>query len=276
MLMTSYGLAYQNTQDASYRDVILNGAASLASRFDGKVGCIRSWDWGTWHYPVIIDNMMTLELLFYGAKLAGQPAWTNLALSHALKTMEHHFRPDGSTFHVVDYEPSTGAVLSQTTYQGAADTSTWSRGQAWAIYGFTMAYRYTHDPRMLETASKAANYFASQLPTDRIPYWDFQAPDIPNSKRDSSAAAIAASGLKELAAFTANAADRSRYDALAEAILASLSADSYLAKNKPPGILLHAVGGYPFNTEVDVSLIYGDYYFVQALLRSESGRVHDY
>jgi unsaturated chondroitin disaccharide hydrolase len=275
-LLPSYGLGYRLTRNASYRSALLNGAASLASRFNANVGCIRSWDWGDWQYPVIIDNMMNLELLFYGAELGGEPEWTELGLSHALKTMQNHVRPDGGTFHVVDYEPSTGAVLSRGTYQGAADSSTWARGQAWAIYGFAMAYRYTHDIRLLETAEKVADYFIGHLPSDAIPYWDFQAPGIPDTNRDSSAAAIAASGLQELAAF-GRGSSRAKYRRAAEAMLRTLSSDDYLALDgTSPGILLHAVGGFPFNSEVDVSLIYGDYYYVQALLRSASGRVHAY
>ena len=275
-LMTSYGLGHRMTGSTAYREVLLTGAASLASRFNPVVGSIRSWDWGEWSYPVIIDNLMNLELLFYAASLGGDARLHEIAHAHALTTLRDHVRPDGSTFHLVDYDPATGAVRARRTYAGASDASTWSRGQAWAVYGFTMAYRYTNDPRFFDAAERTANYFIDHLPADSVPYWDFDAPGIPNTNRDSSAAAIAASGLLELASFSGDARAE-RYEAAAGAMLDRLSSDEYLATaGGSPGILLHGVGAFTFNVEVDVSLIYGDYYFMQALFRRATGRVHDF
>jgi unsaturated chondroitin disaccharide hydrolase len=276
MLMTSYGLGHQMTGSSAYREALLNGAQSLASRFDPDVRSIRSWDWGEWSYPVIIDNLMNLELLFYATRVGGDARLHEIAHAHALTTLRDHVRADGSTFHLVDYDPLTGAVRSRGTYAGASDASTWSRGQAWAVYGFTMVYRYTNDPRLLDAAERTADYFIDHLPADSVPYWDFNAPGIPNTSRDSSAAAIAASALLELSSFSSDARAK-RYESAAGALLERLSSDAYLAiAGGSPGILLHGVGAFPFNVEVDVSLIYGDYYFMQALFRRATGRLHDF
>ncbi|MDF1729618.1 MAG: glycoside hydrolase family 88 protein [Sulfitobacter sp.] len=169
---------------------------------------------------------------------------------------------------MVYFDPTTGQTLWQGTYQGHADFSTWSRGQAWAIYGFTMAYRYTSDPVLLEGAERVANYFLANLPADGVPYWDFQAPSIPNEPRDSSAAAIASSGLLELSHYATSPSDRIRYRRMASRILRALSSPAYLASgSNSDGILLHGVGNKPANREIDVALIYGDYYFLEALGR---------
>jgi unsaturated chondroitin disaccharide hydrolase len=182
--------------------------------------------------------------------------------------MQNHVRPDGSTYHVVNYDPTNGRVLGRHTAQGYADSSTWARGQAWAVYGFTMVYRYTRDPRFLQTAEKVAAYFVDHLPVDRVPYWDFRAPGIPNEPRDASAAAIAASALLELSSSAADPVRSAHWRSSAEAILRSLASDSYLSTVTPSnGILLHSVTSKPANVEVDVSLIYADYYLLEALLR---------
>jgi hypothetical protein len=195
-IFSSFGHGYRLTGNAAYREVILQAARTLATRFNPTVGCIRSWDRN--RFPVIIDNMMNLELLFWASKNGGDSAWYDMAVSHALQTMKNHVREDGSTYHLVDYDPDTGAIINKFTVQGYDKESTWARGQAWGMYGFTMAYRETGDVRFLNTAQLIADYFIDNLPEDRVPYWDFEAPNIPHEEKDSSAAAIAASGLLEL------------------------------------------------------------------------------
>jgi unsaturated chondroitin disaccharide hydrolase len=268
ILNSSFGNGLRITGRKEYREVLLTGANSLASRFNAHIGCIRSWDHGKWSFPVIIDNMMNLELLFWAAKNGGDAKLREIAVSHALKTRAEHVRPDGGTFHVVDYDPESGAVKQKQTHQGYRDDSTWARGQAWGIYGFTMSYRETGDRRFLETAMKLADYFLARLPADAVPYWDFQAPGIPQEPRDSSAGAVAASGLQELATLVPEPAARVKYRQAAERILDSLCSDEYLTRTTSMrSILRHATGSKPGNLEVDVALIYGDYYFVEALLR---------
>jgi unsaturated chondroitin disaccharide hydrolase len=265
-IFCSFGNGYRLTGDPSYPGILRQGAASLATRFNATVGCTRSWD--NRNFPVIIDNMMNLEILFWAARNGGDPAWYDMAVSHALRTRQDHVRADGSTYHLVDYDPQTGAVLSRGTVQGYSDNSTWARGQAWAVYGFTMTYRETRDTRFRDTARRTADYFIDHLPVDHVPYWDFQAPHIPNEPKDSSAAAIAAAGLLELCTLADDAAARARYRQVGCDIVAALCSPPYLAEGSTShGILLHGTGNKPKNTEVDVSLIYGDYYFLQALLR---------
>ncbi|WP_224242938.1 glycoside hydrolase family 88 protein [Hyalangium gracile] len=272
-IFPSYGRAYQLTGDPYYRDVLLTAAGSLARRFDPTVGIINCCDWNApdWEVPLVVDTMMNLELLFWGAENGGDPAWRDMALSHAMKTLTDMVRPDGGTFHVVDYD-AAGNVRSKETFQGYVDSSTWSRGQAWAIYGFTMAYRYTRDPRMLEAAQKVTNYYLDRLPPDFVPYWDFDAPPEQREK-DSSAAAAVASALQELSTFVTDPALAERYQAAAMATLDSLTSPAYLAEgSNSPGILLHGVGFNrnhikPKGDAIDKSLIYGDYYFVEALMR---------
>jgi hypothetical protein len=268
-ILCSFGNGYRLTGTPAYKEVIIQGARSLARRFNPIIGCTRSWN--NRHFPVIIDNMMNLEILFWASKNGGDSAWYDMAVSHALKTRENHVRPDGSTFHVVDYNPSTGEIISRETHQGYSDSSSWARGQAWGLHGFTIAYRETGDARFLQTAQQLSDYFIDHLPPDHVPYWDFEAPNIPNEQKDASAAAIAASGLLELSALVTDGAARAKYENAAFDILASLSSPAYLAEGIPEGrdssILLHGVGNRPSNSEVDVSLIYADYYFLEALLR---------
>ncbi len=225
MIFCSYGNGYRITKNEDYKKVILQTAKTLITRFDQNVGCIRSWDHNTekWEYPVIIDNMMNLELLFWASQNGGDKKFFDIAYKHAEKTMINHFRPDGSTFHVVNYDTLNGKVISRNTHQGFADESCWARGQAWAIYGFTMAFRFTKDARFLSTAQKAANYFLKHLPEDFIPYWDFNAPNIPNEPRDASAAAVASSALFELSQYGSDDKLKSEYYKNAVAILNSLS-----------------------------------------------------
>jgi len=198
MIGSSFGNGYRLTGDLSYKAVVQQAATSLASRYDPDVGAMRSWSWGSWSYPVIIDNMMNLTPLLWGAGHGGNPAWTNIAIAHAETTIKNIVRPDGSTFHLADFDPSTGALIKQETYQGYSDSSTWARGQAWAIHGFTDIYQATRIPTFLAAAQSTANYFLSHLPSDAVPYWDFNAPVTATTPRDTSAAAIAASALTEL------------------------------------------------------------------------------
>jgi unsaturated chondroitin disaccharide hydrolase len=268
-IFCSFGNGYRLTGDPAWPSVIRAGAQSLSTRFNTVVGCTRSWN--NRNFPVIIDNLMNLEILFWSARNGGDPAWYDMAVSHALRTRQDHVRVNGSTYHLVDYHPGTGAILSRGTVQGYSDQSTWARGQAWGLYGFTMAYRETGDSRFLETARLVADYFIDHLPADHVPYWDFDAPGIPNEPKDCSAAAIAASGLMELVTFDPDGAARARYRDAASDILASLCTPAYLAEgSNSSGILQHGVGNKPSNGEVDVSLIYGDYYFLEALLRYQA------
>ena len=271
MLFTTYGNGYRLTGDPSYRDVVLQAARSLATRYNATVGATRSWnnDPGnpSSYFKVIIDNMMNLDLLFWGAQNGGDAAWTNMAVTHALTTQRTHVRADGSTFQLVIFNSGTGAVISSGTVQGYRNDSTWARGQAWAVHGFTQAYAYTSDARMLATARSAADYFIGHLPADGVPYYDFQAPAT-DRPRDSSAAAIAASGLLWLARIEPDGCRAQTYLDAAKRILTSLSAPPYLSQGTPgaASILLHATAQHQ-QGDVDNGLVYADYYFLEALLR---------
>ncbi len=272
MILLPFGHAFRITGVASYRDTILTAAGSLDTRFDPDVGATESWDNDNWEFPVIIDNMMNIELLFWGAAHTSSPeqglTWLTHGVSHADVTAASHLRADGSTYHLVDFDPDDGTILSRETVQGYGDETTWARGQAWGLYGFVMTQRETDEPRFLDTARALADWFMSHLPADFVPYWDFDAPGIPDEPRDSSAAAIAASGLLELSDRVTDPLDREAYRGAAESILASLMSAAYLSDGvESSGILLHGTGNKPNNSEVDVSLIYGDYYFTEALLR---------
>jgi unsaturated chondroitin disaccharide hydrolase len=265
-LVPSFANAHRLTGDPAHRDVLLAGAASLATRFRPEVDAIDCCEWNPdWRLPVVIDTMMNLELLLWAARNGGDPGYADLALRHALRTRADLVRADGSTFHVADYEPGTGTLRWRGTFQGAADGSTWSRGQAWAVYGFTMVYRYTRDARMLDAARTTAEFFLARLPAHGVPSWDLDAGPAPE---DSSAAAVLASALLELATFVAEPA-ATRYRDRALAILGTLASTGYLdARATTEGILLHGAGHVPAGQEVDVSLVYGDYYFVEALMRA--------
>ena len=271
MIGDSFGKAYQLTEEQSYRDVILQAARTLCTRFSPKVGCIRSWDHNAdkWKFPVIIDNMMNLEMLFEAYQLTGDKSFYDIAVSHANVTMKNHFRDDYSSFHVVDYDPVTGAVRSRVTHQGYSDDSFWSRGQGWALYGYTMCYRYTHDQRYLEQAKKVAKFLFSlkNMPEDGIFYWDMKDPAIPDAPRDASSAALVASAFYELQGYVDAELGR-QYKAYADKIVNSLI-DHYQA---PVGsnqgfLLLHSTGHKPGNSEIDVPINYADYFYMEALLR---------
>jgi unsaturated chondroitin disaccharide hydrolase len=264
---SSFVNAFRLTGDERFRAQALNAAGLLAAHFNPTVGAIKSWDWMPPErpYPVIADNMMNLELLFWAARQPGGDAhWRDIAVQHAYTTLKHHLRDDGGSYHVVVFDPASGRVLERITHQGYADSTTWSRGQAWLLYGFTMAFRETGEPPFLESARRVADYFLAHLPADGVPCWDFQAPDCTDlAQRDASAAAIAASGLLELSRFAG-----AQYGAAAERIIGTLSSD-YSAPRAAMSLLTHAVGNMPAGTEIDVGLSYADYYFVEALLRQQ-------
>lgn len=271
MIGDSFGKAYQLTEEQSYRDVMLQAARTLCTRFSPKVGCIRSWDHNAdkWKFPVIIDNMMNLEMLFESYLLTGDKSFYDIAVSHANVTMKNHFREDYSSFHVVDYDPVTGVVRSRVTHQGYSDDSFWSRGQGWALYGYTMCYRYTHDRRYLEQAMNVAKFLFSlkNMSEDGIFYWDMKDPAIPDAPRDASSAALVASAFYELQGYV-DAELGKQYKAYADKIVNSLI-DHYQA---PVGsnqgfLLLHSTGHKPGNSEIDVPINYADYFYMEALQR---------
>lgn len=270
MLFCSYGNGFRLTADKNYERVMLNGAKTLMTRYTPKIGLIKSWDFNNdvWQYPVIIDNMMNLEFLLWASKVSGDTTIKTACLSHADKTMLNHYRPDNSCFHVVDYDTTTAAPRLKQTHQGYADVSSWARGQAWGLYGFTMMYRETKDKKYLGQAQKIAAFILNhpRLPEDKIPYWDFDAPNIPSEPRDASAAAIIASALIELSEFVP---ENKTYFATAETILKNLSSDKYLANKGENGlfILKHSTGNWPKKSEIDTPLNYADYYYLEALGR---------
>lgn len=277
MLYCSYGNALRVADRPGYQEILLNAARSLSTRFNPTVGCIKSWDSKPWHYPVIIDNMMNLELLFWATSVSGDSSFYHIAVTHANTTMRNHFRPDYSSYHVVDYDSSTGGIIAKKTAQGYSDSSAWARGQSWGLYGYTLCYRWTHDKRYLEQARHIAHYLLAHLPADKIPYWDYNAPGVPGPGqtavqpavlRDASAGAILASALIELSGDVPVAEGRGWLD-VAEQIIVALSSNNYKAVVGANGgfILLHSVGNLPGHSEIDVPLTYADYYFVEAMLR---------
>lgn len=270
MMYDSYGVINRLRPDPAYKKILLTSAASLIKRFNPVVGCTMSWSSQPGHFRVIIDNMMNLELLMWATKISGDSTYAKVAISHANTVMKNHFRPDYSSYHLVDYNPETGAVIKKQTVQGYSDESAWARGQGWGLYGFTMMYRETKDPKYLAQANHIANFILSSpnLPADKVPYWDFDAPGKPNIERDASAGAIYASALIELAHYT-DAVNAKRYMAAAETILRTLSSPAFKAPTGENGgfILEHSVGHKPKNVMVNVPLSYADYYFVEAMLR---------
>lgn len=274
MIYDSYGNGLRLKNPDGYKDVIVNAAKSLSTRFRPAAGIIQSWDadkgWQAnngWKCPVIIDNMMNLELLMKATEFTGDSTYYNIAVSHADQTMKNHYRPDYSTYHVVDYDPETGEVRGRYTAQGYSDESAWARGQAWSLYGYTVMYRYTGDKKYLEQAEKVADFILNHpnMPEDLIPYWDFDCPDIPDTYRDVSAGAIMASALYELFGFTGN----DMYKEKADKMIESLSSPAYRAAQGTNGgfILMHSVGSIPHGSCIDVPLNYADYYFLEALIR---------
>lgn len=271
MLYCSFGNGLRLTGDESYNGILLTGAKSLSSRYRPNIGCIQSWNSRIgWQCPVIIDNMMNLEFLMWAFKKSGDSTYYKICVNHSDTTIKNHFRPDYSTYHVVSYDTITGRVEVKQTAQGAADQSAWSRGQSWGLYGYVVMYRETGLKRYLNQAIHIADFMINHpnMPEDMIPYWDFNAPGIPEAKRDASAGAIMASALIELSGYT-ESTDKDKYLQVAEKQLRSLASPAYRGK---PGensnfILKHSVGSIPGNSEVDVPLTYADYYFIEALMR---------
>jgi rhamnogalacturonyl hydrolase YesR len=271
MLYCSFGNGFRLTEEKSYNDVLLTGARSLSTRFSPDIGCIQSWDSRRgWQFPVIIDNMMNLEFLMWAFKVTGDSLFYKICVSHSDVTIKNHFRPDYSSYHVVSYDTITGKVETKQTHQGAADESAWSRGQSWGLYGYTEMYRETKLERYLQQAMHIADFMINHpnMPEDKIPYWDFNAPGIPNAKRDASAGAIMASALIELSGYV-KPEIRKKYLEIAEKQLRSLTSPAYMATQGTNGnfILMHSVGSIPGKSEIDVPLTYADYYFIEALLR---------
>lgn len=263
MVFCSYGNAYRITKNLKYKKAIIDASESLITRFNPTIGCIRSWDHGKWLFPVIIDNMMNLEMLFWASKETGDPKYRDIAVKHANTTLRNHFRDDMSSFHVIGYDPKTGKVLEKQTHQGLNDASAWARGQAWGLYGYTVCYRETGDSRYLDAARKIASFILKNLPEDRIPYWDYNDPSIPKAHRDASAAAITASALYILSSLTKDAS----YKKTADNMVDNLSSSQYLAEaGTNAGFLIkHCVGNMPKKSEVDTPLNYADYYYLEAL-----------
>ena len=289
MMFCSYGNAYRVTGNETYKKILIESARSLSTRFSPVTGSIKSWNsFGSWgdgtkyYFPVIVDNLMNLELLFFATKASGDTSFRHVAMSHALTAMQNQVRPDYSTYHVVCYDTLTGKVITRQTAQGFADNSTWARGQAWAIYGFTMSYRESGDARFLKTAQGLADWFISNknLPADKIPYWDFNVGETgykPGARsnavkeqgkyRDVSSAAITASALLELSTF--EGPNAKKYYKTAVDMLHALAGPAYHAAPGTNGnfLLMHSVGSIPHKSEIDVPLVYADYYFVEALTR---------
>lgn len=274
MVYDSYGNGLRLKNIDGYKQVLLNTAKSLSTRFRPNAGVLQSWNtdrgWQAkrgWKCPVIIDNMMNLELLFKATEISGDSTYYNIAVSHADKTMENHFRDDFSCYHVVDYDPDTGEVRRRCTAQGYSDESAWARGQAWALYGYATAYRFTGYERYLHQAEKVAEFILNNrnMPEDLVPYWDFNAPDIPDSYRDVSSASIMSSALYMLYDITG----KQDYLHKADKMIESLSAAPYFAETGTNGgfILKHSVGSIPHGSGIDVPLNYADYYYLEALLR---------
>ena len=274
LMQPSYGNGYRLTSNAAYVPILIQTAESLAERYSPIVGCTRSWSWGQYGnpdiFPVVVDNMMNLEILFWATAHGGRQELYDMAVSHAYKTIENHVRGDGTTNHIVIYDPCDGSVIRTEGRPGYDANSCWSRGQGWAIYGFTMCYRETGDPNFLETAKQVSDYFVDNLPADFVPYYDFLDPSIPNVIKDSSAASIAAAGLLELCGYVSEPALQQKYYQAAKDILVSLctrySDAGYLARDAlgdpiGPSILMRGYKLYERGT------IWGDYYFIEALMR---------
>jgi hypothetical protein len=284
MMYCSYGNALRLAPKPGYADIIIRSAESLTTRFDERTQAIKSWNGGKnwdgviWYYPVIVDNMMNLEMLFAATRLSGDRRFSDIAVTHANTTMKNHIREDYSTYHVIDFDTITGAAANKATAQGFSDNSTWARGQAWMIYGFTMMYRETLDTTYLDTAVGLADFYLAHLPEDLIPVWDFNAGEegyvpgknsnavrIQEKPRDTSAAAIVCSALFELQNY---APDKSYHD-YAVKMLHSLASPNYRAQlgENANFLIKHCVGSIPHNAEIDKPLVYADYYFLEALTR---------
>jgi unsaturated chondroitin disaccharide hydrolase len=272
-IFCSFGNGYRLTKNPEYRQIILKSADILATLYNPKAGTILSWPREVKKFGghnTIIDNMINLELLFWASKNGGSKKLYDIAVSHATTTMKNHFRPDFTSYHVVVYDTLTGKKIKGVTHQGYADNSLWARGQSWAIYGFTMCYRETKKPEYLEFAQKVADVYLKNLPNDLIPYWDFNDPKIPNAPRDASAAAVTASALLDLSTFVKDKSKQQEYFIKARLMLEELSSNRYQSGEKNSAILLHSTGHHPNGTEIDASINYADYYYVEALMKLKS------
>ncbi|MFY7910016.1 MAG: glycoside hydrolase family 88 protein [Emticicia sp.] len=269
-IFCSLGNGYRITKNPDYKKIILAAADTLATLYNPKVGTILSWPRNVAKYGghnTIIDNMINLELLFWASKNGGNKKLYQIADKHAETTMKNHFRPDFSSYHVVVYDTLTGKKIIGQTHQGYADNSMWARGQSWAIYGYTMVYRETKKAKYLDFAQKVTDIYLKRLPKDLIPYWDFDAPNIPNAPRDASAAAITASALLDLSKMIPNKAKAAKYYTTAVKILEELSSERYQSRATNSAILLHSTGHHPNGTEIDASINYADYYYLEALIK---------
>ena len=271
MMFCSYGQGIRLKPEPTDSLILIHSSESLCSRFRPEVGLIRSWDFGDWSYPVIIDNMMNLEMLFWASEQTNNPKYREIAISHADKTLKNHFREDMTSYHVVSYLADSGEVESKGTFQGYADSSAWARGQAWGVYGYTMCYRFTKQQSYLDAAHKIARFIIDHRPSenDYVPYWDYDAPNIPNEPRDVSTASCIASALYEIS--TMDVEDAVAYKTYADSIMTSLGSPAYRAALGTNGnfLLMHSVGSIPHNSEIDVPLNYADYYFMEALKRKK-------
>lgn len=269
MVYCSYGNGYRLTGNEDYKQVLLAAADTLATLYNPKVGTILSWpsQKHKFKYNTIIDNMMNLELLFWAAKNGGDKKLYDIAISHAEKTRKHIVRKDYSIYHVGSFDEASGDFLRGYTHQGYADESMWARGQGWGIYGFSMAYRETGEQAFLETAVGLANHYLERLPEDKIPYWDFDDPQIPNAPKDASAAGVVACGMFELAALVTDEKLKSKYNTAATNFVKILSSEKYFSADTNQALLLHSTGHYPKNSEIDMPIIYADYYYMEALTR---------
>ena len=255
-----------------YEAIALAAADTLATLFNSTVGTILSWprhvkDYGG--HNTIMDNMINLELLFWAARHSGSHRLYDIAVRHAETTMKHHFRPDGSCYHVAVYDTLDGHFLRGVTHQGYHDQSMWARGQSWAIYGYTMVYRFTHDRRFLRHAQKCADIYIKRLgdtSDDLIPRWDMDDP-YPRAPKDASAACVVASALLELSQYVDSKSASSKYLDFATESLRQLSTDRYQSRNRNVAFLLHSTGHHPTGSEIDASIVYADYYYLEALLR---------
>ena len=269
LMICSYGNGYRLTADSTYRRVLLDSADSLATLYNPHVGTLLSWPRNVEMFGghnTIMDNMINLEMLFWASKHGGDKYLYDIAVKHAETTMEHHFRPDGTCYHVAVYDPEDGHFIKGVTHQGYSDSSTWARGQAWAVYGYTMVYRETRDKRFLDFACKVTDAYLSRLPEDKVPYWDFDDPAIPQAPRDASAAGVVASALLELQGYVGGEKG-AEYRRNAVEMLASLNSPAYRSGSKRCSFLDHSTGHHPAGSEIDASIIYADYYYIEALAR---------
>ena len=269
LMFCSYGNGYRLTRNESYRQAILRSAEALSALFNPKVGTMLSWPRNVAMFGghnTIMDNMINLEMLFWAAKNGGDKKLYDMAVSHADTTMKYHFRPDYTSYHVAVYDTLTGEFVKGVTHQGYDDNSMWARGQAWAIYGYTVVYRETKEPRFLDFVQKVADVYLEHLPDDYVPYWDFNDPAIPYAPRDASAACVVASALLELSGYVLPEKGQ-EYKKAAVCMLESLSSDKYRSGKSKPAFLLHSTGNYPSHSEIDAAIIYADYYYIEALMR---------